>query len=125
MESVNISSDNESDDGWSTISDRSDFVVVDSAGITHQSSDSKSRKESVVPKRVSKLHDRLRTLRIRPRKVIPSQNEQGGSKMKPATDVGSQGVDEHTQKFAAPKATPNVIDELVERLTEQARALKL
>lgn len=124
LESVDISSDNESD-GWSIISDRSDFVVVDSAGTTHQSSDARSRKRSVVPKRISKLRDRVRSSGIRPRKMIPSQKEQEVPEMKPAMDAGSQGVDEHTQKLAAPQATPNVIDELIERLTEQARALKL
>ncbi|KAH0367078.1 hypothetical protein KCU65_g4820, partial [Aureobasidium melanogenum] len=125
MESVNISSDNESDDGWSIISDRSDFVVIDSAETTHHHSDTKSRKRSAPPKRVSKLHERLRTSKIRPQKTIPTQNEQGMPKMKPAADKGSQGDDEHTPRLVAPKPNGNVIDELIERLTEQARNLKL
>lgn len=39
MESVDVSSEDESDDGWSVISDDSDFVVVDSAENTPEFED--------------------------------------------------------------------------------------
>ncbi|KAG9963789.1 hypothetical protein KCU61_g3323, partial [Aureobasidium melanogenum] len=123
MESVDISSSDESNDGWSVISDGSDFVVVDSAESTHHHSDARSRKRPSMPKRVSKLHARSRTSKIRPQKMMPSQNEQGMPK--PDRDRSSQVDDEGTQRSAGPKDTRNAMDELIERLTEQARALKL
>ncbi|KAG9857797.1 hypothetical protein KCU98_g373, partial [Aureobasidium melanogenum] len=126
MESVDVSSDDGSDDGWSVISNGSDFVVVDSADTTNYHSDAKARKRSALPKRVSKLHARSRTSKVRQQKMMSSQNEQGEPKMmKPAVDHSSRGDDVHTQRLARPKDTRNAIDELIERLTEQARALKL
>lgn len=65
LESVAISSDDGSDDGWSVISDGNDFVVVDPAETTQHYSDARPKRRSNLARRVSKLQARLSTLRVR------------------------------------------------------------
>ncbi|KAG9998855.1 hypothetical protein KCU78_g16218, partial [Aureobasidium melanogenum] len=125
MESVDISSDDKSDDGWSFISNGSDFVVVDSAETTYHSANAKSRRKSKLPKRISKLQARLRALNTGQQNMMACQNEQGEPDRKTEVNRSGQEDDENKQRLAGPKDNRNVIDELIERLTEQARALKL
>ncbi|KAH0403519.1 hypothetical protein KCU89_g2054, partial [Aureobasidium melanogenum] len=126
MESVDISSDDKSDDGWSVISNGSDFVVVDSDETTdHSANANKSKRRSKLPKRISKLQARLRTLNTVQQNTMACQNEQGEPDGKTEVNRSSQEGDGNKQRLAGPKDKRNVIDELIERLTEQARALKL
>lgn len=45
--------------------------------------------------------------------------------LEPAVDDSSQDIVDDRQRLAAPKPSGNPIDDLVERLTTQARALSL
>lgn len=125
MESVDISSDDESDDGWSVISDDSDFVVVNPAETTHRSSNARSRRRLGLPRRGSKLQASSSTSEGRQQNKMTCEKDGGELRVNPAVDH-SRGKDaKDSQQCAGPKDTGNVIDALIECLTEQARALKL
>ncbi|CAD0085263.1 unnamed protein product [Aureobasidium mustum] len=125
MESVDISSEDESDDGWSVISDDSDFVVVDSAETIHRSSKTKSKRRPSLPRRVSKVQAKLSTASVHQENMMASENDREELKLEPAVDDNSQDIVDDTQRLAAPKPSGNTIDVLIERLTKQARALSL
>lgn len=125
MESVDISSEDESDDGWSVISDDSDFVVVDSAKTTHHSSKIKSKRRPSLPRRVSKLQAKSSTASVHQKNMMASGSEREELKLEHAVDDNSQDIVDDTQRLAAPKPSGNTIDVLIERLTTQARALSL
>ena len=125
MESVDISPDDNPDDGWSVISDDRDFVVVESAEVTHDSPNIKSKRRITLPRRVSKVQVKSSTASVHRENMMASGNNLEELEMKPSIDDSSQDIVDDTQRSVVPKSTGNTIDALVERLTEQARALSL
>jgi galactose-1-phosphate uridylyltransferase len=112
--------DNESDDGWSVVSDENDFVVVDTAETVQHSSNGASKEglggQLLEPKAESS------TTMTRGQSVVACQDEEKEPvTMSAVHDSRSEQV-KHRQHCANIKNTDNIIDELVERHAERVKA---
>jgi hypothetical protein len=109
--------DDESDDGWSVVSDGDDFVVVDPAETAHHSP-RKSRDELKAPRRLSK-QARPSTPDPRQKGLVICQND----REEPVTMLAVQNVGEeqsrHRQQYAGIGNKGKDIDGVTDRRTER------
>jgi hypothetical protein len=101
--------DDESDDGWSVVSDGEDFVVIDPAETTHHSS-RKSREESKAPRNFS-IHARPSTPDPRQRSIVVCQNDREEPVRILAVRNGGEKQARHRQQRAGIEDTRNAIEE--------------
>jgi hypothetical protein len=109
--------DNESDDGWSVVSDGDDFFVVDPAGTAHHSP-RKSRDELKAPRRLSK-QARPSSPDPRQKGLVICQND----REEPVMMLAVQGIGEeqarHRSQCAGIGDKGKVIDGITDRRTER------
>lgn len=105
---VPLVSDDESDDGWSVVSDGDDFVVVDPAKTPHHSP-RKPRDESKAPRNLS-IHARPSTPDPRQRSIVVRQNDREEPVMMPAVQDGGEKQVRHRQQRAGIEYTGNAIE---------------
>ena len=124
METVRLSSDDESDDGWSVVSDGDDFVVVDAAETARCISNNRSKEGPGMLVTPSKVHARSRTTGIRERIMVASKNDPKEPAMTSAAH-GSRSKQPRHRQQRVDIIDKKHIDELVERYNRnKARALR-
>jgi hypothetical protein len=109
MANVPLVSDDESDDGWSVVSEGDDFVVIDSAETSHRKS-SKPREESEVLRKPSK-QARPSTPDPRQRSVVICQNDREEPVMMLAVQNSGEKKVAHRQQRVGIGETENPIEE--------------
>jgi hypothetical protein len=112
--------DNESDDGWSVVSNGNDFVVVDTAETVQHSSNDASKEG--LEGRLLKPKAESSTTTTRGQSVVACQDEEKEPATMPAVHDSRSEQVKHRQHCANIKNTDNIIDELVERHAERVRA---
>jgi hypothetical protein len=112
--------DDESDDGWSVVSDESDFVVIDTAETTHKSSNDGTKEE--LEGRHSDSEARLSTTMVSEQIVVACQDEEKEHVMMSAVHDSRSEQVKHRQQCAGIKGPDNIIDRLIERHAERVRA---
>jgi hypothetical protein len=101
--------DDESDDGWSVVSDGDDFVVVDPAETPHHGP-RKSRDESKAPQNFS-IHARPSTPDPRQRSIVLCQNDREEPVVMLAAQEGGEKQVRHRPQRAGIEYTGNAIEE--------------
>jgi hypothetical protein len=112
--------DNESDDGWSVVSDESDFVVIDTAETAHKSSNDEIQEE--LEGGQSKSETESDTTMVREQIVLTCQDEEKEPATMSAVHDSRSGQVKHRQQCAGIKGPDNIIDALIERHAERVRA---
>jgi galactose-1-phosphate uridylyltransferase len=112
--------DNESDDGWSVVSDGNDFVVVDTAETVQHSSNDASKEG--LEGRLFKPKAESSTTTIRGQSVVVCHDGEKEPTMVSVVHESRSEQVKHRQHCANIKNTDNIIDELVERNAERVRA---
>jgi hypothetical protein len=124
MTNVPLSSDEESDDSWSVVSEEDDFVVIDPTRAARHSTNDKSKEGSELPRTPSKLQARPSTPNTRQQSMEAHKNDHKEPVTASAVYYGSTEQIRYRQQCAGIRDADETIGGLDERQAERERALQ-